>query len=326
MKKSYAPQIKLVLGILIGGGFLYWALSKLDLAAAGKILSTARPEWIALAVLLLLAGYTVRAYRWWRMLRSVGATADFKTAFRIFLVAVAMNNVLPFRAGDVSRAMAYGEELGAATSQVVGTMVVERILDFLSLLVMFFIALMGVTSHVIPESYLITVRVFFGILVAMLVGLLVFAKPVRALLGKFQTGFVGKVAGAFVRFLEAVEAVAPAKVLVPLIALSLPAWLLESGLFVCTAYALRLDVPIGGPMLGMATGTIATLLPSTPGFVGTFDAAAAQGIRAYGVADTPATVFALLSHVVLWVPLTALGFGLLSIYSVRRTARSAAHS
>ena len=47
-------------------------------------------------------------------------------------------------AGDVARAVSYRKELQATTSQVLGTMVVERILDFLSLLFVFFVALMGV--------------------------------------------------------------------------------------------------------------------------------------------------------------------------------------
>ncbi len=306
------PKVKLAAGVLIGGFFLWWALSKLELAEAGRMLSTARWEWIALAVALLLAGYALRSYRWYLMLRSVGASASYGDAYRVFHASVAMNNVLPFRAGDVARAVSFRRALGAETSQVLGTMVVERILDFLSLLFVFFVALMGVPEGRVPQHFLSMAQFFLGAMVVALIGLLLFAKPVRRRLeGK------GKVADAFARFLASIEAVAPLKVLLPLIALSPVAWLLESGLFVATAQALRLDVPIGGPMLGMSTGTLATLIPSTPGYVGTFDAAAAEGLKAYGAANTPATVFALTSHVVLWVPLTALGFILLSLSSLK---------
>jgi uncharacterized protein (TIRG00374 family) len=310
-------KVRLAVGFVIGAGFLWWALGKLDLAAAGKILSTARFEWIVAAVVLLMAGYALRSYRWFLMLRSVGADATYGAAYRIFLASVAMNNVLPFRAGDVARAVSYRNELGATTSQILGTMVVERILDFLSLLFVFFIALLGVPEGRVPTRYLDLARTFLGAMVVALVVLLLFARPVRKRLeGK------GKVTDAFARFLASVEAVAPLRSLVPLILISLPAWLLESGLFVATAHALRLDVPIGGPMLAMATGTLATLIPSTPGYVGTFDAATAEGLKAYGIADTPATVFALTSHVVLWVPLTAVGFLLLSLFSLRKAAVS----
>lgn len=306
-------KLRLAIGAVIGLGFLYWAVSKLDLAAAGRILSTARPEWVVLAVLLLMSGYALRSYRWFLMLKSVGAETTYPAAYRIFLGSVAMNNVLPFRAGDVARAMSYRKELGATTSQVLGTMVVERILDFLSLLFVFFVALLGVPAGRVPQRYLDLARIFLGVAVVMLIGLLLFARPVRMKLeGR------GKVAEAFAKFLEAVEAVAPMRSLIPLVLISIPAWVLESGLFVATAQALRIDVPVGGPMLSMATGTLATLIPSTPGYVGTFDAATAEGLKAYGIANTPATVFALTAHVVLWVPLTAVGFLLLSVASVRK--------
>lgn len=311
--------VRLAIGFLIGGGFLFWALSKLDLAAAGKILVTAKPEWIVLAVAGLMSGYALRAYRWFLMLRSVGATASYGAAYRVFLAAVAMNNVLPFRAGDVSRAVSFRDELGATTPQILGTMVVERILDFLSLLFVFFLALTGVQAATIPASYISTVKVLTAVLVVLLVGLLLFAGPVRRRIETIKTGPVARFAEVLVRFLVSVEAVAPLSRLMPLVALSLPAWLLESGLFIATAHSLGLDVPIRGPMLSMATGTLATLIPSTPGYVGTFDAATAQGIKAFGIADTPATVYALLAHVVLWVPLTAVGFALVSYMSVQRT-------
>ena len=306
-------KLRLAIGAVIGLGFLYWAVSKLDLAAAGRILSTARPEWVVLAVLLLMSGYALRSYRWFLMLKSVGAETTYPAAYRIFLGSVAMNNVLPFRAGDVARAMSSRKDLGATTSQVLGTMVVERILDFLSLLFVFFVALLGVPAGRVPQRYLDLARIFLGVAVVMLIGLLLFARPVRMKLeGR------GKVAEAFAKFLEAVEAVAPMRSLIPLVLISIPAWVLESGLFVATAQALRIDVPVGGPMLSMATGTLATLIPSTPGYVGTFDAATAEGLKAYGIANTPATVFALTAHVVLWVPLTAVGFLLLSVASVRK--------
>lgn len=306
-------KIRLAIGAVIGLAFLYLTLRKLNLAEAGKILSTARFEWVVLAVLLLMSGYALRSYRWFLMLRSVGAQTTYPVAYRIFLGSVAMNNVLPLRAGDVARAVSYRKELQATTSQVLGTMVVERILDFLSLLFVFFVALMGVPEGRVPQRYLDLARIFLGGAVLALIGLLLFARPVRKRLeGK------GKVAEAFAKFLESVEAVAPMRSLVPLILISIPAWLLESGLFVATAHALRIDVPIGGPMMGMATGTLATLIPSTPGYVGTFDAATAEGLKSYGVANDPATVFALAAHVVLWVPLTAVGFLLLSLASVRK--------
>jgi glycosyltransferase 2 family protein len=65
--------------------------------------------------------------------------------------------------------------------------------------------------------------------------------------------------------------------------------------------------------LSLGAGTLATLLPSSPGYVGTFDYFAALGLTAYGASLGAATAFALLVHLVLWVPVTVLGFALLLV-------------
>ena len=62
-----------------------------------------------------------------------------------------------------------------------------------------------------------------------------------------------------------------------------------------------------GPWFALATGTLATVLPSSPGYFGTFDYFAAQGLAAYGASPEVSGVFALIVHAVLWVPFTVVG-------------------
>lgn len=307
--------VKLGVGVLIGGVCLWYSLSKLDFRVAGEMLAKADLSWIALAVALLMSGYALRAYRWLVMLRGVGSASSYSVAYRIFLASVAMNNVLPFRAGDIARAISCKDDLEVSTSQILGTMIVERLLDLMSLLAIFFVALSGVPADRVPANYVALARGFLVAMVVALLGMLVLAKPIATRMeGK------GRVFDAVASMLHSVHTFAPAKTLAILVGLSIPAWLLESGLFVATAQALHIPVVVGGPMFSMAISTLATMIPSTPGYVGTFDVAAAEGLKAYAAAPTQATVFALTAHVVLWVPLTAVGFGLLSLYSVRRAA------
>jgi glycosyltransferase 2 family protein len=61
------------------------------------------------------------------------------------------------------------------------------------------------------------------------------------------------------------------------------------------------------PWLSLAAATLATLLPSSPGYVGTFDYFATLGLTAYRSPAAGATAFALLTHLVLWLPITLAG-------------------
>jgi glycosyltransferase 2 family protein len=92
-----------------------------------------------------------------------------------------------------------------------------------------------------------------------------------------------------------------------LLGLSLVAWLLEGAVFACVVWSLHLPVAWPAPWLSLAAATLATLLPSSPGYVGTFDYFASVGLRAYGAPAAGATAFALLTHLMLWLPITIAG-------------------
>jgi len=59
------------------------------------------------------------------------------------------------------------------------------------------------------------------------------------------------------------------------------------------------------------------MIPSSPGYVGTFDFFTSSGFSAYGMDLTDALAAALVVHAVLWLPLTGIGLGYLAVASVR---------
>jgi uncharacterized membrane protein YbhN (UPF0104 family) len=88
-------------------------------------------------------------------------------------------------------------------------------------------------------------------------------------------------------------------------------------MYAAVAWSLHAAVAPFGPWFATATGTLATLLPSSPGYVGTFDYFAMLGLTAYGASRSVAAAFALLVHLVLWVPVTVIG-GIMLLGGSRR--------
>ncbi len=92
-----------------------------------------------------------------------------------------------------------------------------------------------------------------------------------------------------------------------------PHWLVVGGLvgrgrgvsFSATALS-ALPTP-DASWLALPVGTLATLIPSTPGYVGTFDYFIVQAMTALNNPVTAATAYALLVHMVLWLPPTLIG-------------------
>ncbi len=89
-------------------------------------------------------------------------------------------------------------------------------------------------------------------------------------------------------------------------ALSAIVWVCEGGAFVVLADPLMPDAALLGPWLSLAAGSLATGLPSAPGYIGAFDYFAALGFAAYGSTPEIAAALALTVHA-LWAPYTVVG-------------------
>ena len=88
----------------------------------------------------------------------------------------------------------------------------------------------------------------------------------------------------------------------------MPAWLCEGSAYVAIARALDVGHSLPAGLLALGLGTLATTIPSSPGYVGTFHYFAALALRQFGTAPAVAAAFAILIHAVLWLSTTAVGF------------------
>jgi uncharacterized membrane protein YbhN (UPF0104 family) len=284
-----------------------------------RVLAGADWRLLVVALLVLSADMGARITRWWLMLRTLEPTLPLSSCIRPFLASLALNNTVPLRAGDVVRVFGFRRSLGIPTAHVVGTLVLERLLDLLVLLAILFVCLLG-TADVFPRPFLVGAGLAGG---AALIALGVLTVFPGSIAGALQ-GLVARVFGSRRWAPAAARGVAQLTASIGLLrhpdqaarllGLTLVAWLLEGAVFACVMWSLQLDLGFAAAGLSLGAGTLATLLPSSPGYVGTFDYFAALGLTAYGATPVAATAFALLVHLVLWVPVTVVGLALLLIW------------
>ena len=72
-------------------------------------------------------------------------------------------------------------------------------------------------------------------------------------------------------------------------------------------HAFSFTVPFIVLMLMNGVVNLATTIPSSPGYVGTFDLPGIVTLTAFGVPQDTATAYTLVLHAALWFPVTALG-------------------
>jgi uncharacterized membrane protein YbhN (UPF0104 family) len=289
---------------------------RVDWSEVQRMLAGADWRLLLLALLALAAGMGTRITRWWLMLRTREPTLPLSSCVRPFLASLALNNTVPLRAGDVVRVFGFRRTLKAPTAHVAGTLVLERLLDLLVLLSILFVCLIG-TAGVFPRPFLVGAGIAGGVALLALGLLTFFPGGVTAALQGLVSGVFGRrgrapaVSGAVAQLTESVGLLRYPGQAARLLGLTLVAWLFEGGVFASVMWSLDIDVSLAAAGLSLGAGTLATLLPSSPGYVGTFDYFTALGLTAYGASPVAATAFALLVHLLLWLPVTVVGLGLL---------------
>ena len=321
---AWSRRLKLSIGFAVTAGFAWLLARGLDLDSLGRAFAGLSVSVVLLALVFLATGYAVRIVRWWWMLRVLEPTLPFGACIWPLISSIAVNNVLPFRAGDALRALGFRRQLRSPAMRVLGTLVIERALDLITLGGFLLLGLVGLPDGVLPHGITVAVTWLAGFGIAAILAAMVLVP----LLTRFLMHLPSRGFFASRRWSEAVfehgahlaDALgvvrSPARAAI-LFGLSVVTWSCEGAVFATIAMAVHAEGASLGPWFALATGTLATLVPSAPGYIGTFDYFAAQGIAAYGASPEVAAAFALSVHAVLWAPLTALGL----LYLLMRAAR-----
>lgn len=317
-------RLKVLIGLGITIAFLWLLFTQLDIASLKAALSGLSLSLILMALSLLLIAYSFRVVRWWWMLRSLEPELPLQACIWPFVSSIAVNNVLPFRAGDALRVFAFRKQLRSPASRVLGTMIIERLLDLLVLLGFFFLGLLSLPDGALPNHF---VQIAIWLAGASLGGLatLLLLTPwlprFIAYLAKLPAIEQHQLAEPILRhgthLTESLALIRSPVRLSGLLMLSVFAWAFEGAIFATLASIIGQNLPTIAPWFAMGTGTLATLIPSSPGYFGTFDYFTAQGLVAYGATFDAAAAFALSVHAVLWLPLTAAGLLYLFIRGTR---------
>lgn len=103
------------------------------------------------------------------------------------------------------------------------------------------------------------------------------------------------------------EAMSRPRVLLTVVGISMLIWVGEAGLFYFMLLGFGLDASPALAVVVMAIATLATLVPSAPGYIGPFHLAAFSAITMLGGTSAQAGSYAILSHLALWLPTTIAG-------------------
>ena len=166
--------IPLVLGVALTL-YIYNSFTAEGLLKMKGYIINANYSYVALSLFIAFLGYAFRAYRWKYTLAEIGSYPGFKINFLAVSIGYFVNLGVP-RSGEVSRALILKKYKEVPFDKAFGTIVAERIVDFIILLLLIltsvileFSTLKTFLLFYIPIKFLIILAVigFFGLLVSL---------------------------------------------------------------------------------------------------------------------------------------------------------------
>jgi len=294
MNKRFA-LFQVVLSVIALGAVIWWA-SHQDPPEIPS--GTDAIAWLAGALALYALATVVRAERWHAILKETGIAAKRADCYGLSVVGYMGNNVLPARAGEALKVVLLDGRTGAGKRKILGTIVVERLLDVVALVTIFVLTVyLVLEGDVVPtDEPLLIAGIGFAAL---------------ALLGVFlwmvhRRGGLHKIRAILRPLADAPRALSARQGAV-LLAVTFLLWAIEAGVYLAVARAIDLQISTAGALYLVALTNFVAALPAAPGSIGTFDAAVAFGARALGASGSVAVTYLLLLRFILYVPITIVG-------------------
>lgn len=303
---------KIWIGILVSAVFVWLTARGLEWSVFWQSLHGARYWWLVPAIGIYFAAVWTRTWRWHYMLRHLKAIPTSRL-FPIVAIGYMGNNVYPARAGEVLRSYVLRKKEHVGISSSLGTVALERLFDGLVICAFVVITLPFVPLPALYRSIVIICSVLFlaalGIILLLVIDPLRTEQRVGKLIGwtvplRFRER-VTQLAGTFLIGLHALRS--PRDVLM-IVMTTVVIWLTETATYWVLAFAFpALNASWTTLMLMVAVVNLATMIPSAPGYIGTFDKPGIEVLKAFGQGANVAAAYTIVLHIALWLPITLVG-------------------
>lgn len=316
---SMRAHFRTAIIVVLTGGLLALFLRHANLRQVWAEVLTARFDLLFVALGTTALTYVFRAVRWQYLLRPMGRVS-FRAAFRTTVIGFAATALLPARPGEVLRPWLLARKEGLSATAAFATVVLERVLDTIMVLLFFGWFLLIADARVVAADALSFERLKMGGAVAALASIV-------ALVAMFflagHPGTIARIEAALVRVLPVRLAPAaqrfvhtfgeglatvrqPGRLAIAML-LSVPLWLsIAAGIWL-VSHAFRVDLPFSGAFLIMALLVIGVAVP-TPGGVGGFHYFYRLGATVfYGAENEAAVGAAIVLHAISFVPVALAG-------------------
>lgn len=302
-------------GIVISLVFLWFAFRNLNPAEVWEQIQQVNVGWLIAGALVYFIGVTLISLRWRFLLRST-QSVSLRSLIPLVLIGYMGNNLYPFRSGEILRIILLQRNTGIPVTRAATTVFVERVFDGLVMLTFIAVALLFVDIQAVEIRRIATVATPI-FLTAVVVFFLLATRPdvlrrILHIMGRILPGrlhvIMTRLADEVIEGLQALRSPAD---LAGAVICSYGSWMVEAVVYWMVSFAFGLDVSYPVMLLTVGVVNLAGLIPASPGQIGVFEFFVSLVLVAMLVPEAEAHAYALVVHVVIWLPVTLAGFAFL---------------
>ncbi len=309
-------SLRLFLGLAVSLVCVWWAMREVRPAEVFEALRHADYRGFLAVMGFTLLGFWIRAFRW-RWLLTTPRPIRFGSLYRATMIGFMANNLLPFRLGEFVRAWALGRSQNLSKTTVFATVVVERIVDMITLLAIFGISLMLHPISSETEAGRLT-NAGAKTLVAACIGLTLFLVAIERSpklldaivrrIARFLPERVGKKGVAAIdHFVKGLSLFRDVPRLLWVFLLSFVMFGAFAMCLQLSMWALDIPVPWYGGLIMLVITAIGIMVPAAPGYIGTLNLACVAGLALFGVGKDLAVPFSWFYWAGQWIPVSVVG-------------------
>jgi len=290
---------------------IYLAFRKVELSKMAQALRGTNYWLVVVGALVGLGGFAVRAVGWKYLLAPVGRLGA-RRLFSPVAIGYMANNLFPARLGEFVRAYVVGRREGVSKSSAFATIIVERIFDGLTLLlILAVVSIFFDFPREVKTGGWLVAAVFLGLaafLAVVAVKVRLALRLVDATLSRWLPGFAERMKSRLECFVAALDIRRHARHTALAFLTCVARWGFEACIYLSVVLAMGLPVPVHGVLFVMVVVNIATMVPSAPAYVGAVQFGCWLSLKeVLGVEETLAATYSVLLHAAIFFPITIAG-------------------
>jgi len=292
---------KLAVGIILGAVLVYLSIRGINFQDVAQDFKTIRSGYLLPALIIMLLMQVLRSLRWGVILSPI-TKVDQLSLFSVTSVGFLAILAIPARLGELARPYLITKKCHIRMSAAVGTVLVERVFDCLTVLLIFVLALFFIPF---PPWLIRSGIIFFLITLTILVGMIfmilkreVSLKALNSTCRRLPERYTLKLNHLFHQFIDGFKIITDPKLLLYVVSLSAVIWLMDVVAIYFMFLAFGFALPLTAPFVVMIILMIGISIPTAPGFVGNWHYSCILGLALFGIPKAQAFTFSVMFHVI----------------------------